>query len=314
MLASSVLQTAVNAYRDAGMSEDSKRVRVLMQKRVEQAREEIVPITTEYQISRKDVEEFCTGVVVPDLGSTFVRLAAEFLPNRKQLEEEVRRTMQSAPLQAMMPQEIVTHDHVVAKIGSIEDDPFGRLLRQATMSFSFSNLWLGRAFESLFATHEVVPDHFVTWANRLAIFEDMTFLLEGIRAWYEGDLTKALHVLVPQAECGLRGVVRQIGKPVTKAHPAVDGASVALTMGDILYSDELKDALGPDLTLYFLALYADPRGMNLRNEVVHGLIEPDNVSEHMIRLLVHTFLVLGVWRELAENRRRSPVGRIVTSM
>ena len=78
---------------------------------------------------------------------------------------------------------------------------------------------------------------------------------------------------------------------------------MALTMGDILYSDELTEALGPDLTLFFLALYADPRGKNLRNQVAHGLIKPDEVSEHLVRLLIQTLLVFGVWKELAEQRR-----------
>jgi hypothetical protein len=47
-------------------------------------------------------------------------------------------------------------------------------------------------------------------------------------------------------------------------------------MGDILNSREITEALGPDLTLHFLALYADPRGCNLRNNVAHGLIKPDD--------------------------------------
>ncbi len=59
----------------------------------------------------------------------------------------------------------------------------------------------------------------------------------------------------------------------------------------------------PDLTLYFLALYVDPHGKNLRNQVAHGLIKPGEVSEHLGRLLIHTLLVFGVWKELAEKRR-----------
>jgi hypothetical protein len=37
MLASAVLQTSVNAYRDAGLSEDSKRARIPMQEKIGQA-------------------------------------------------------------------------------------------------------------------------------------------------------------------------------------------------------------------------------------------------------------------------------------
>ena len=303
MLASSVLQTAVNAYRDAGMPEDSKRARVLMQERIGQAREQMASVTTEIKISREDMDKFCAAIVVDDLGATFAHLAAEFLPNRKELEDQVRKTMEEAPLMALIPQDIMADDYVAAKVGSVEDDPLGRLLQQTTMNFGLSDIWLEQTLNRMFETHNVVPEHFSGWANRLGIFEDVTFLTEGVRAWFAGDLVKALHVLVPQAESGLRGIVGQLGKPVTKAHPAVAGASVALTMGDILYSDELTEALGPDLTLFFLALYADPRGKNLRNQVAHGLIKPDEVSEHLVRLLIQTLLVFGVWKELAEKRR-----------
>ena len=151
--------------------------------------------------------------------------------------------------------------------------------------------------------HDAVPEHFVSWANRLSLFDDLTFLIEGTRAFYAGDLVKAVHVLVPQIESGLRSMIGQLGKPVTKAHSTVADVSVALAMGDILNSAELKKALGPDLTLYFNALYADPRGINLRNRVAHGLIKPANIDHHLVRWLIHTLLVFGNWKELAERRR-----------
>lgn len=302
-LASSVLQTAENAYGDAGLSEDSKRVRALMEEKIRDARTEMLPIATEVKIPREDLDKFCAAIVDDDLCSTFVRLAGEFLPNKRILEERVRRTVEDAPFMAHIQQVIMANDHVAAKVGSVEDDPHGRLLQQTTVELSLSDIWLEESFKKLFATHKVAPEHFADWANRLGIFGDMSFLVEGVGAWFAGDLVKAVHVLVPQAESGLRGIVGQLGKPVTKPHRTVTGAGVALTMGDILYSRELTEALGPDLTLYFLALFADPRGINLRNDVAHGLIERGQITEHLVRLLIHTLLVFGVWKELAEKSR-----------
>jgi lysyl-tRNA synthetase class 1 len=302
-VASSVLQTAVNAYRHAGLPEESRRVRVVMEEKIRQAREEMAPISTEYTISREDIDTFCASIVVDDLGSTFFRLAVAFIPKRNELEEHVKQMLKDTPFVALMPQQIMADDHVAANIGSVEDDPLGRVLQQATMGFGLSQIWLHEAINKLFETHDLIPDHFATWANRSGIFEDITFVREGIQAWFAGDLSKALHVLVPQAERGLRGIVGQLGYPVTKAHPAVAGAGVALTMGDVLYTPEITDRLGPDISLYFLALYADPRGYNLRNQVAHGLIKPEQVSEHLANLVIHILLVFGVWRELANKRR-----------
>ncbi len=194
-------------------------------------------------------------------------------------------------------------DHVAAKIGSVETDPLGRLLQHTTLTFALSAIWLQMALQRTIEVHAATPEHFVAWANRGALFEDVTRLIEGVSAWYEGDLVKAVHVLVPQIERGLRGIVAKLGKPVTKSRPTDVDVGVAFGMGDILYSEELTQALGPDLTLYFLALYADPRGRNLRNRVAHGLIEPELCDGNLVRLLIHTLLVFGFWKELAEKRR-----------
>jgi lysyl-tRNA synthetase class 1 len=59
--------------------------------------------------------------------------------------------------------------------------------------------------------------------------------------------------------------------------------------------------LGP--TLHFLALYADPRGLNLRNELAHGLMQRGAIDGHVAHLVLHTLLVLGLWKELAERRK-----------
>ena len=303
MVASAVLQTAVNAYRDAGMPEDSKRVRILMEDKFGHAHEHMATIETEIKISREDMDGFLKTIVTDNIGSTFVRIAAEFLPNKGQLEKQVQKALVDAPLFAHMPQTIMADDHVAAKIGSVEDDPFGRLIHQTTMNFGFAGIWLRMALHRTIETHGAVPEHFVGWCNRSGLFEDVTFLNEGVRAWYEGDLAKAVHVLVPQMERGLRSIVAKLDRPVTKPHSKIAGVGVAIGMGDILYAEEMTQALGPDITLYFLALYADPRGMNLRNRVAHGLIKPELIDGHLVELLIHTLLIFGIWKELAQKRR-----------
>jgi lysyl-tRNA synthetase class 1 len=59
MLASAVLQTAVNSYRAAGSPAESQRVRVLMQEKTNQARTQMQPISTEIKITLDDMEASC---------------------------------------------------------------------------------------------------------------------------------------------------------------------------------------------------------------------------------------------------------------
>lgn len=301
MLASSLLQTSLNNYAKAGQLDEAKRVRIAMQEKIGESRNEMKPIGSEITIKKDDVEAFLKGVILPDLGQTFMRLAVEFLPKRKALEEAVKKSAEDAPLMAHIAQHIMSDDRVVAIIGSVDEDLFGRCFQQAKFTFSFSQIWLSEAFARLVGTHNVVPEHFVGWANRHGLFGDLTLLLEGVRAFFDDDHIKAAHVLIPQIEHALRSIGGQLGKPVTKAHPKVKGASVVINMGDILYDDAITSQLGHDLTLYFLSLYADPRGYNLRNELAHGDLNADSMSDHLSRLLMHTLLVLGLWKELAAS-------------
>ncbi len=303
MLGAAILQTAVDAYRNAGLQDDSDRVRVLMQTKIGESRKEMAPIETEISIKKDDVETFVKSVVANDIGATFIRLAVEFLPKRSELEKATKKTLEGAPLMALMAQHIMADDRVAAIIGSVENDMFGRLFWQAKFTFEFSNIWLREALNRAIEVHNIVPEHFAGWANRHGLFDDMGLLVQGLRAWFEDDHVKAVHILDPQIELAIRSIAGKLGKPVTKAHPAVKGASVVIGLGDILYSEEITQPLGPDLTLYFLALYADPRGFNLRNEVAHGLLNIGAMNDHLVRLLIHTLLVLGVWKEIAAKRR-----------
>src|SRR5262245_42982739 len=55
-----------------------------------------------------------------------------------------------------------------------------------------------------------------------------------------------------------------------------------------------SEALGPDITLHFLALYADPRGRNLRNNLAHGLITRQAASRDATNWLIHSLQGVGV--------------------
>jgi len=307
MIAAAVLQTSLDAYQSAGLPEDINRVRVTMQQKIGESKGEMKSIETEVTIKKDDIEKFLSEIIVDDLGSTFVKLAVEFLPKRKVLEETVRKTAAEAPLMAHLSQMIMSDDRVTAIIGSVDEDPLGRVIQQAAFTYSISYIWLREAFRRLIEKHDVLPEHFVGWANRHGIFDDLGLLLQGVRAWYEGDYVKVTHVLIPQIERAVRKVAGQLGKPVTKPHPKVKGASVAINMGDILYSEDIREKLGADLSLYFLSLYADPRGLNLRNELAHGQLDLASMTDYLAQLLIHTLLVLGLWKELAESYSKTKV-------
>jgi hypothetical protein len=43
--------------------------------------------------------------------------------------------------------------------------------------------------------------------------------------------------------------------------------------------------------------------MNLRNEIAHGIVDGDRFYWHLGNLIVHSLLVLGLWKEFGQKRR-----------
>ena len=204
----------------------------------------MVTISTAIEIKGEDMEKFLASVVVDNPGQTLANIAAKFLCSRHQLENLVHEVSKEAPIQAFLTQNIMAADHVAAKVGSASEDPNGRTIAQTVTSFAFDAVWLDQALATAIDRHSLTARDIVAWANRLALFNDVSFLIHGVTAWYEGDTTKALHVLVPQVEAGLRNIVGKIGKPVTKRHGTLQGIGVSINMGDILNDKEISGALG----------------------------------------------------------------------
>lgn len=303
MLAAAFLQTAVTAYREGRLPDESRRVRVAMEEKIAASHAQMTAYTFEIPITREDMERFLDSVVANDAGSTFVRIASEFVHRRAQLEAQVEKQMKDSPLSAMISQVVMAQRHVAAKVGSVDDDPFGRVIQHAAQSISLDDIWLLNALDRAIEVHGLTPHHFVSWVARTGLYKDFELLSEGITAWFRQDFVKAVHVLIPQVEVGLRAIVEQLGKPTTKAHPKIKGTSVAINMGDILYSVEVADALGADITLHLLTLYADPRGFNLRNDIAHGLITPNEMDAGTAARVIHSLLVLSIWDQLAAARK-----------
>ena len=76
----------------------------------------------------------------------------------------------------------------------------------------------------------------------------------------------------------------------------------------MLYAKDVKEALGDDLTIHFMALYADPRGFNLRNDLAHGLLSADRMTMAVASRVLHTLLVLGIWDALVKARKTPKEG------
>ncbi len=308
-LASMVFQTSMDAYRQAGRKEDE--VRLL--RRIEESNVKSVAQMTRHEVKQEIpagvVEEFLNHIVGATKEDTLIRIAGYFLTSRSKMEEELKGLAKSSPLAAIIPHTKLNGDRVVAHIGSLDEDPMGRLIDHTNLHLRLSTPWLGLAMDHAKERHKLGADDIAAWANRTGLFGSGALLREGLAAWLLEDFAKAAHILVPQVESGFRKLIGHCGRPTTKAHPQMRQARMVITLGEILFQEETAPALGehgPDIVLHFRALYADPRGYNLRNDLAHGLIAIENLNADVLLWVIHSLLLLGGWLKPAMPQAASP--------
>lgn len=300
MLASDVLQTSMDAYRAAGMKDDEARILRLIEKANVESAAHMTTHEFKQEIPNEVVEEFLSKIVMETKDETFHRIAGEFLTVRSEMEQSLKESAKSSPLAAMIPRTMLKGDRVVARIGSLDEDPIGHLIDQANTHLSLNTPWLGWSVAHAQKKHSLSAEDIAVWVNRAGLFIDGLLLREGITAWIGGDHVKAAHILVPQVEAGFRTLTGRCGRPTTKAHPQMNQARMVITMGEILFNEETSQSLGPhgpDIVLHFRALYADPRGHNLRNDLAHGLVSLESLNAGIMLWVIHSLLLLGAWLE-----------------
>ncbi|MEN1971283.1 DUF4209 domain-containing protein [Luteimonas sp. MJ204] len=93
---------------------------------------------------------------------------------------------------------------------------------------------------------------------------------------FEGDWASAVHLLTPQIENMIRFHLKQAGAKTTTLDPR--GIETENSLSALTEMEAAKRVFGEDLVFEIQAVFCDPFGPNLRNEVAHGLLDDDQFA------------------------------------
>lgn len=129
------------------------------------------------------------------------------------------------------------------------------------------------ALEVLRQEHRLREVDFVELSRLSPIVPNGRAILFGkaLFAGYDGDFVTALHLLVPQIEHMVRTHLKQAGALTTTLD--AEGIETENGLSTLVALPETEDVFGKDLVFELKALFCDPFGNNLRNELAHGLLD-----------------------------------------
>jgi hypothetical protein len=96
-----------------------------------------------------------------------------------------------------------------------------------------------------------------------------------------------------------------LGRPITKTDE--DGDFELKNMNDVLHDACVRETLEEELWYFLKVLYADKRGMNLRNLVAHGIAPVGSFNRVNAALVIQSIVFLTVVRDEALSLSKEEV-------
>lgn len=300
MMASAWLQPVVERYEQEGLKADAERLQVVASDKAKNMVSDLKTVSASVEVKQADVDKLIEELIGSgDPKTSLARIAGYFIPRADDARKLLDTLRTDAPFLSMIPISIVERDgSSTARIGSLDEDAEGHLHRQLGQTVEFYRPFLEYALskfkERYHPTVESILDFL--WESPLYAESRSELLGDGLSAYEQGDFVKAIHVLVPQIEHTLRHFVGRIGLPSRKSVRNHPGITDAKNMNDILSDPRVQEKLTENLWRYLTVVYIDRRGLNLRNNLAHGLTSATDFNRHVADLVFHTLLALSLMR------------------
>lgn len=300
MLVSAWLQPVIERYEQEGLKKEAEELQLLASEKAKHIASDMKTVALPFEITKEEIDKFTDEITAEDLHQSLQRIAAYFIPKVAESRQLLERIRTDTPFLSMIPVvHVDAEGRPVGRVGSIDDDPDGRLHEQLGQSIGFQQPFLVLALDRLRERYNPAVDDVLKFLKESPVFPAPgdELLRQGLTAYWQGDFVKAIHVLVPQVEHSLRDLLALLGIPTVKTVPRHPEILDAKNMNNALSDERVRQALTEDVWRYLVVLYIDRRGgLNLRNDLAHGLARLETFNRAIADRVIHSLLVLSLIR------------------
>ena len=291
-VAASFLEDAIQVYRTIprdhrdrhNVDQRIQELRLLLNEHGKRALDEMATVSgspIDFRDSIEQARDAVGGKPVQEALGAFANL---YHVSAKKLRESAIRNLSRTPLLAFIPKVYSSHDgRVIGRTPGIsastpsEDDEveilaqMNRVEYGTLVSVTVQALILP-ALDVLTLEHRLRMADLIDLARRSPIVPLGREVLFGkaLAQGFDRDFATSIHLLTPQIEHMVRTRLKVAG--VITSHLDQDGIETENGLSALIDLPQTKVIFGEDLTYEIKALFCDPMGPNLRNNIAHGLL------------------------------------------
>jgi hypothetical protein len=298
MMQADHFEQAAALYRETGNRE---RVGELMRRSRSANRESVVrgefkTIEVPVELNKRELEVFWERYLGQgDLTGSLKAMASDdaLVPSTDEAASTVQASRSEGNLFSLIPQSALKEDRKVLQTAGGEGNEQLDVSRTMRSHVSFAVAFvITPVFAYLKESRGLSVDTVLSFLEGTQPTEPVRGLLEvGLKHYFNSDFVSALYVLVPALERLLRETLMRHGIDVT---PPRGGGFRESMLGPLLSKPETENFLGKRIRDYlvFTLLSEDTGGMNLRNDVAHGILGPDQCTQNSADLVLFLLLLM----------------------
>ena len=301
MLFLSWMQKMHSVYEEFGLAKEAEEISKSIRQIGPKVLLDLKQISSEYHFPKEKIDQAIDLLIEGGIDNALSKIALYFIPNKQQIEDQIKNVSKLAPISFLFSTSLLDHEgRVVSTIAPLEEDHDANLVLQIAENMNFLGILLNIALERAKEKYKITEKNYIDYLFQSPVFlnESKMVIELGLREYIAGNYINAIHLLIPQIECGFRNLLQIAGGVVLK-RSRYGGWDMKL-LHEILDDPgitQIFDQSNPGTTRYFKTLLTDPRGWNLRNAICHGFINFSSLGKIQTDRIVHALLCMAQVKE-----------------
>ncbi|HFE6047650.1 TPA: DUF4209 domain-containing protein [Staphylococcus aureus] len=291
------LEKAMEKYMEIGEREKSNKMKILVKWTYEEYENsnEMNLIRIPIEFPKEEIDKIIEGFISSDVQISLDKIAYsnDLIPKITVIEDLVDKLSKEFPLQGLISKGLLNDGKKVVETTTEEDNKTINFNSNYMHHLNINvELLLKAIFDKLISEFEISTEDFMQKFNKWELLDNknVPFIEHGISRFLEKDYLSALHILVPQFESTVRRMFSKAGYSTTSIRKG--NTQQEVTFNEFLLRDDVKSTLGNDVHKLIQIVMVEQSGLNLRNEIAHGLIELSNINYTKCILVIYIFLIL----------------------
>lgn len=297
MVKAHFLELAMRHYANIGERDKINEMKILIKQAYEQYEQsdEITILSVPLEIPSIVINSIVAKYIAPDIQNALDNFAYsnQFIPKVNEIENQVTNNEEAFPLQSLISKSIISDGKKIDHTSTKRDSKNINFVSTYMLNLNINlEILIKTIFEKLTSELHLNADDIMEKFNRWGWLDERNrpFVENGIRKFFEDDYIGSIHILVPQFESTLRRFFANIGFPTTSIKKGT--AQHEETFNEFLSREDIKISLGENVHKLIQIVMVENSGLNLRNEIAHGLIKFSDITKTKCILVVYLFLLL----------------------